>query len=231
MKQLSKNIKSNENIILDDSVTCHLDPDLTYNSRDRKEGWRGCFGQIGAAQKVLENNNVKEGDLFIFFGWFNDCELTDRGYKFIKGNDRHTIFGYLQIDKIIHPSKDIVPEWLIEHPHARNYRRLNNDSNCIYIARETCSFNENIKGYGIFRYSEELNLTKKGYTRTKWDLPEIFRNVAITYHCKDSWQDGYFKSACRGQEFVIEENENIEKWAIDLIEKNAIREEVKVLTK
>ncbi len=231
MKQLNKNIKLGHTQVLTKNMKCHLDPDLCAYSVERKEGWRGAFGQINAAQKVLENNNVKEGDLFLFFGWFNDVIETENGYKFKKGDGKHTIFGYLQIDKIIYPNKNEVPEWLKNHPHAKSLRRLNNESNCIYIARETCTFDENIKGYGMFVYNEELDLTKKGLTRTCWELPDIFKDVSITYHNKDSWKEGYFKSACRGQEFVIEENEQIEKWAINLIKKysaNHIKETVKL---
>ncbi len=219
MKSLNKNIKSSKNIPLTKETKCHLDPDLCYFSVPRKSGWRGAFGQIGAAQKVLINNKVKEGDLFLFFGWFNDVEKEEENYKFKKGNGRHTIFGYLQIDKIIYPKINELPEWLKKHPHASSLKKLNNSSNCIYIAKEKCTFNEHIRGYGMFTYNEELDLSKKGMTRTCWELPEFFKNKKITYHNKESWKDGYFKSACRGQEFVIEENKEIENWAIHLIEK------------
>ena len=219
MKQLNKNIKLGKSRELTSNTNCHLDPDLCDYSVDREVGWRGAFGQISAAQKVLENNNIKEGDIFLFFGWFNDIVETKNGYKFTKGSGRHTIFGYLQIDKIIYPNKDVIPKWLQNHPHAKSLRRLNNNSNCIYIAKEKCTFNENIKGYGMFKYDEELDLSKKGLTRTCWDLPPIFKNVNITYHNKDSWKEGYFKSACRGQEFVVDEDIEIENWAISLIEK------------
>ena len=47
-------------------TTCHLDPDICDYSVDREFNWRGAFGQIDAAQRVLENNDVKEGDLFIY---------------------------------------------------------------------------------------------------------------------------------------------------------------------
>ena len=60
-------------------------------------------------------------------------------------------------------------------------------------------------------------------TRSKWELPDIFREVSITYHNKKSWKDNYFQSACRGQEFVIEENDLIENWAINIIKENARR--------
>lgn len=219
MKKLNSKVKVDgkfENLTM--NTRCHLDPDLVENSIERIDGWRGCFGQIGAAQRVLENNNVKEGDLFIFFGWFNDIEETSKGYSFKKGKDRHIMFGYLQVDKIIHTEKDIIPNWLMMHPHV-NSSRFYKPSNCIYVAKERCTFNQDIKGYGVFKYSEELDLTKKGMSRSCWNLPNIFKGLNITYHSQDSWKDGYFKSACRGQEFVIEENEKIEKWAINLVEK------------
>lgn len=231
MKQLNKNIKSGTTQELTPDIHCHLDPDLCEYSVIRENNWRGAFGQISAAQKVLENNDIKPGDIFIFFGWFNDVVETSKGYQFARGKDRHTIFGYLQIDKIIHPAVDEVPNWLKNHPRARAISRVKKDSNCIYIARETCTFNKNIKGYGMFQYNEELDLTKKGMTRTCWELPDFFKKVNITYHNENSWKDGYFKSACRGQEFVIEENKEIEKWAISLIEKystNKVKQKVKI---
>lgn len=231
MSDLSSNIKSGQNKKLSKDINCHLDPDLCYFSVPRETGWRGAFGQISAAEKVLENNKVKEGDLFIFFGWFNNVSIVNGKYKFKKGDGRHTIFGYLQIDKIIQPGVDEVPKWLKNHPHAIAMSRVKKSSNRIYIAKEVCTFNNNIKGYGMFKYNKELDLTKEGMTRTCWELPKIFKDVNITYHTKDSWKDGYFKSACRGQEFVVEENEKIEKWAIRLIEEystNRVQEEVKI---
>ena len=54
-------------------------------------------------------------------------------------------------------------------------------------------------------------------------MPDIFRNVNIAYHSVTNWKGDYFQSAYRGQEFAIEENLKIEKWAISLIEKNSKR--------
>ncbi len=52
---------------------CHLDPDI----RDLKivNDWAPLFGQEGGAQTHLVNNNVCEGDIFLFFGWFKQTEL------------------------------------------------------------------------------------------------------------------------------------------------------------
>ena len=44
-------------------------------------------------------------------------------------------------------------------------------------------------------------------------LKQNFKEVKITYHSKKSWgRDGVFKSVGRGQEFVMEENNTVEKW-------------------
>lgn len=63
-------------------------------------------------------------------------------------------------------------------------------------------------------------------SRSKWHLPDIFKNVNITYHNKNSWKLNYFQSAMRGQEFIIEENISIEKWAKQLIENNVKKREL-----
>ena len=50
----------------------HLDPDLKALSRPRARGWRPTFGQDEAAEGHLRNNGITIGDLFLFFGWFQD---------------------------------------------------------------------------------------------------------------------------------------------------------------
>ena len=202
---------------------CHLDPDICDFSVRRDKDWKGAFGQIDASATVLSKNGVKEGDLFIFFGWFNDVIIEDNKYRFAKGNGRHTMFGYLQIDKILHPKYDEVPKVFKNHPHEHNLKRKEKNTNTIYIAKDVCTFDKSIKGYGVFKYDKQLDLTKKGMNRTCWDLPDFFKEVKITYHNDKSFKDGYFKAACRGQEFVIEDNKKVEEWAINLIKKHSIR--------
>jgi len=81
------------------------------------------------------------------------------------------------------------------------------------------TWNSEIRGAGTFDFNHNLVLTKEGLTRTKWDLPDFFRKAKISYHSDNSWKDGYFQSANIGQEFVIQTNEEIKKWAKDLIKK------------
>ncbi len=221
MKRVNSKIRCKTWIELSQESTCHLDPDIDYRSIKREKGWRGCFGQGAAAQSVLKNNMIGEGDLFIFFGWFNKCYTSSNGLlKFDKGDGMHVLYGYLQVDSVIYTAKDEIPSWLMYHPHVSE-RHILKENNCIYIAKEFCTWNSKRRGYGVFNYSDQLRLTKVGESRSKWDLPEIFRNVDITYHSKDSWKDDYFQSAHRGQEFVVNENDEIQDWAIKLIEANS----------
>ena len=208
-----------------EKTMCHLDPDLADGAYPRKAGWRGCFGQGGAAQTVLERAGVRAGDVFLFFGWFQKTELRGGRLRFRKGAGFHMLYGYLQIDEAYYPQRSDrpIPEWLQYHPHALS-RRLENPNNCIYLAAEKASWDPTLPGYGLFpEIQEDLILTKPGMTRNRWTLPEEFKGLRITYHSESAWKDGYFQSACRGQEFVFEEDGRVETWAKNLIDRHAVK--------
>lgn len=210
-------------IPINSETKCHLDPDLDYELYPRKRGWRGSFGQADAAQKVLENAGVTVGDLFLFFGWFRYTYYDNGRLRYCKEQGVHMIFGWMQIDQMIYTHKASIPEWLLYHPHSIQ-RRIPRPSNCIFVGRNSATWNDRIRGYGIFnKVDDSLILTKQGMSRSRWQLPECFRNISITYHKPTSWKDGYFQSACRGQEFVFEESKIVEEWACNLIEKNENR--------
>ena len=226
MSDVKGKVKEHEWKPLDGTTRCHLDPDIDFWARKRDLDWKGCFGQIGTAQSVLENAKVGIDDLFLFLGWFQECEEINGSIKMKKGNGKHVMYGYLQIGEVIHTASEKIPEWLRRHPHVDDVR-VSDEKNCIYIARETCKWNEKIPGYGVFKYDVELDLTKPGMSRSKWALPpDIFRGLSIKYHSDKSWKEEapgevYFQSAAIGQEFIIEENENVTKWAQSLVEKNS----------
>ena len=205
---------------------CHLDPDLDRSAVKRPAGWLGSFGQVDASESQLENQGVKEGDLFLFFGWFREYteNSADGSLKPVPRSDRHVIFGYLQIGQILRTCHDVIPHAVREHPHAqKDFIDTHSKNNTIYIARETASWDENIPGYGLLQYCPEAVLTAEGMPRSRWNLEEKWgfqhsdSKPGITYHSEKSWKKGYFQSACRGQEFVIEDNEKIEAWARKLI--------------
>jgi len=81
----------------------HLDPDLDRDRiENRRQRWRPAFGQVGSAQTLLEN--VGEGDLFLFFGWFRHTALCNAHLRYQRPvRDLHVVFGWLQVAQRFHP--------------------------------------------------------------------------------------------------------------------------------
>lgn len=212
IKELKPTTKLNKN------STCHLDPDIRQNAIERGKGWAPLFGQANKAQSHLVKHGVTKGDLFLFFGWFKKTEIRDTKYGFIKDpqnwteKDMHIIFGYLQVGEIFNDMKGL-PQCFNYHPHAQ----IKSSINCLYKASKYLSFLPSYRGAGCLKYHQDLILTKPGCTRSKWNLPAFFKNVNITYHDSDSFKKDYFQSTARGQEFVIEANEEIISWAKKII--------------
>lgn len=210
-----RSLKPRTEIKADDM--CHLDPDLRKDVKDRLPGWKPAFGQSGAALSHLRNMGVGEGDLFLFFGWFRETEMN-QGKLIYKRNakDLHVIYAYMQIGEIIDPKSD-VPEWLKEHPHVSDKKDRNDKNNAIYLSTDNLSIIPDFNGCGLLNYRKDRVLTKDGLSKGKWDLPEFFKYVAISYH-PQPWKDGYFQSADKGQEFVLDATPKIIDWAKHIIE-------------
>ena len=198
----------------------HLDPDINRSTYSpRKRGWRPLFGQSGAAQGHLENQNVCIGDLFLFFGLFQKIEKTSGGWCFVKDAPKqHIIWGWLQIGevrKVDELAKDELP-WSRYHPH-RHPSRGRNRTNTLYIASEELRLDHRsiAPGAGCFpKIDERLVLTNPDGSRvTDWRLPRSFYpdndKSPLTYHPKpDRWKHheeyAYLQSVGRGQEFVLD---------------------------
>jgi hypothetical protein len=221
-----KSIGSKKSVwhLLERSTKCHLDPDMYPHAIHREEGWRPLFGQDEGAQKHLQKRGVGEDDVFLFFGWFKRTRWLNGSLHF-DGTDigRHVIFGYFQIGDIL-PANGISTKWILYHPHIIQPRK--NLNNTIYMAKEFLSWDSALPGAGFFSFNDSLVLTKPGCSRSKWKLPECFkdRDVVISYHNENSWKDGYFQSNLIGQEFVIDDNQQVEEWAKQLISVNVTKE-------
>ena len=126
----------------------------------------------------------------------------------------HVIYGYLQIGEIYNGC-DILPEFCKYHPHARDYYKAKKN-NFIYVANPKLTINPMFNGASFFNFSENLILTKMGMTRSKWNLPDFFKELVISYHNKLSFKDNYFQSAAKGQEFVIEASDELLVWILNL---------------
>ena len=208
----------NPKTTLNESSHCHLDPDLRNGTLVRGNGWKPAFGQTGSLLTELRENGVKEGDLFLFFGWFKQTEYCKGGIRYVpKSPDLHVIYGYMQIDGIVESIKQI-PKWLRYHPHANftNYKDAwSNVQNAIYLSTDRLSFAPKLSGSGIFSFRKDLVLTKAGYSRSRWDFPASMRGTPIS-HNPNGWKPDYFQSAARGQEFVMDCTPEVMEWVNSL---------------
>ena len=212
----------------------HLDPDLNRKKEKRTKGWRPALGQVKAAAGHLLNQHVEKGDLFLFLGWFRHIRQNPQTEKWeYYGPHFHTLFGWLEIDKIINVKdmKDLEPyPFLSIHPHY--YPADKDENNLIFIAKERSDFVPNSFGGGMFnRFSSNLILTKEGHSRSIWSLPKCFDarnnpNHAMSYHRNlTRWEDDsdnqkvILKTVARGQEFVLDTQyfPEVKNWAINLI--------------
>ena len=199
-------------------INVHHDPDIRMDSREvLPEGWVPAFGQIDAAESHLEHQGVKEGDLFLFFGWFGMTQEKNGQLKYIsKEKDKHMIWGYLQIGKISRGKDCLKYPW---HPHCYDY-----GNNTIYEASEKLVINgvdTGLPGAGCLKHSKDVVLTKDGETRSRWLLPDFFKEVNISCHSKESFKpEGYFQTVKIGQEFVVSPDDRVTEWARSIILNN-----------
>ena len=207
------------------NTKCHLDPDLYRNIVPRKKGWKPIFGQIDAAQSHLENEGVKDDDIFLFYGTYRQTEYQGGHLKFVRSDKpKHIIFGYLQIEEILKLNeKKKCPAWMDSHPHTCK-RRREAKNNAIYVSRDNLTWNSKLKGAGTFLFNERLVLTKEGQSKSRWGLDDVFRKVKISCHSDNDWNpEGYFQTNGIGQEFVVHDDKQVEKWAKDLIKSPQFR--------
>ncbi len=188
---------------------CHLDPDLIESVTPRQNKWEAAFGQEGAAAGHLDKQGVDVGDIFLFFGRFRKAAENNGKYTFIKKESEiHAIFGYLQVKRVLRDIDDM-RRLLPDHPHSLFYSYNNNR---IYLAADRLLTTDH-PGAGLFRFNKELVLTSDDMPASRWKknfFPKM--GYSISYHSDSSYKDGYFQSAGRGQEFVIDADSELIKW-------------------
>nr|WP_300146850.1 hypothetical protein [Propionicimonas sp.] len=185
---------------------CHLDPDLRPGTAS---GWVPAFGQTGAAQTHLANQGVGVGDLFLFFGRFRQTELGPDGrLRYVRhAPDQHTIFGYLQVGAV-EQGERVRDYWW--HPHAENPDPLPN--NTLYLGADRLMATD-LPGAGVLDYREDRVLTAPGQSLSRWRILDWMTQGKMSYHSALSIKDGYFQSAAKGQEFVVEATADALEWA------------------
>jgi len=201
------------------SHSAHLDPDIRFECLPkRNKDWRPVFGQSDAALGHLNKQGVQPGDIFLFFGWFRQTEWHKSKLRYVKNSPHlHIIYGYLQIDQII-SNAEPAPDYALRHPHANTFHR-SKSLNAIFVGTENLTFSPSHPGAGTLQFSENRVLTQPGQSRSRWKLPEFFRELDISYHTPHSFKPDFFQSAAKGQEFVIQADARLTAWARDIVQK------------
>ena len=190
---------------------CHLDPDLWMDVKQRKDGWMPAFGQADQSLSELNNNEFGEGDLFLFFGWFRETEYVNGKLRYKrKAPDIQLIYGYLQIGTILTADNNI-PDWLTDHPHAYRLKE-GSRRDAIFLPNEYLDFMSDSPGASMLKFSPQLILTAPGMSRSKWKLPDFFKNIRIGHSPKQPAKGEYFQSASIGQEMIWECTEEAMEW-------------------
>ncbi len=176
---------------------CHYDPMFSDD--------RCAFGQTGAAQGHLTNQDVGVGDVFLFFGLFANLDRTD---------PHHRIFGYLKVERVVclgsKPKLSDQPDgFKHRHPHTIDDW---NDNNTLYLGT----------GRTAMATNPQLRLTAVGESVSTWKVPSWLRRTRLTYHSKaNRWKEqNILQSASRGQEFVtdISGDTDANRWLMNVLE-------------
>lgn len=203
-------------------ITCHLDPDIES----------GLFGQCSKAAQHLLNNNVQVGDLLLFFGWFREFDIKTYKFSTQDKTGNHCIYAYFKIGRILDLNNSQDMEEALQltktHPHIAYTSTEYQKTNLLFVADTKLLEDSDIRGCGRLKFSQSTTLTKPNENKSIWQLPKCFLNIRMTYHAnKNRWVElnkkfCQLKSVCRGQEFIISENKDVEKWAIELIKENLL---------
>lgn len=191
----------------------------------------GHLAKGGAAAGHLINQGVRRGDLFLFFGLFQ--ELSPGQPRRYAGPRHHRIYGWLQIGDVLGLDGDgsrVLQRypWLRNHPHARpGWDGFANHT--IYVASEKLHIDgmpTEIPGSGVF--ANGIVLIAPGKPASIWQVPNWLHpgkgGTGLTYHPAGRWlPDGLVQSAYRGQEFVAdgENRVDVRDWLAETMEEQA----------
>lgn len=106
--------------------------------------------------------------------------------------DIHAIYGYLEVDRVLDiQARDSVPTWAKYHPHIKGRREYGEQRNSVYLATDTFSIYPHKPGWGSFKYSPQLVLTKGGAkTKSLWELPPCFQDEQSNFtHAFKIWDE------------------------------------------
>jgi hypothetical protein len=74
---------------------------MDAGSLARPPGWREALGQVSAAQSHLSNNDVGQGDVFLFWGLYRCAVRSPTGSWSFAGIAEHRLFGWPQVNEVL----------------------------------------------------------------------------------------------------------------------------------
>lgn len=205
---------------------CHLDPDIDDAATicPRPSSWRGALGQVGNAQSHLRNRKVGRGDLFVFWGLFQEVEKRSGRWGY-HGSPRHAIFGWLQVADVFSVATDgdeirTKHPWLTGHAHLRDGWEIFDDrpeklKNTVYVAEERLSLfpDSNLPGFGTLAAAHVLSASGNG-PKSVWRVPEWLNplrgGTGLTFHSSNRFSGDLLSTVGRGQEFVADIGDRLE---------------------
>lgn len=192
-----------------DDVKFHFDPEIQSVENIRSYA---AFGQSGAASSHLLSKGIESGDVFLFFGTFKKTLLEHGKITYDSAmHEIQAIWGYMIVDDIIHVNR-ITESQVEKYPDIKTHLHYLNKEN---------EEGENIiicgSRFGTFDYAVKYCLTKLGYKKSFWELPDFFKNTNISY-CGAVENPKRFKSADIGQEFVVMnfDEDKMKSWLLSL---------------
>lgn len=210
-----KQLKVNQSVF---KKECHLNPDLTKDIHDKVPmDWTPIFAQADKAEEYLEKEEVEEGDVFLFFGWFRRTEDNkDGALRYKRGAaDQQCVYGYLQIGEIV-KGKDV--ENYPWHLHSAYFEEDPDTNNTMYIASPKLvinGVNTGLPGAGTLKYAEDLLVNLPAQNRASWNMETFFKGV------EDGIEAGKVIDGRLGQEFVIPESRKAADWLMMVINRNS----------
>jgi hypothetical protein len=212
----------------------HIDPDLDRSALTRERGWRPLLGQTGAAQGHLQNQGVRSGDVFVFFGLFQNVRKHGGVLRVLRDSTpQHVIFGWLQVGEVLFVDRcsQNSLKWAAYHPHTN---REPDAQNTLYVACDHLQLpgrrGLKVPGAGVFsRYDPALRLTAPESAKPSlWLLPDWFhpkgRDSSLSYHGDTSrWTTAdeavLLQAVARGQEFILDCDDYPESadWLAELV--------------
>ena len=214
---------------------CHLDPDLSADALERPPGWRPAFGQVDGPQTELKNQGIGPGDLFLFFGLFQEVEEVAES-KWRRAPDAprvHRVFGWLQVSEIVTVGVDTAGAvkarpWLRAHPHVNG--RSWPANNTIYLPTPKLCIDGSdigVDGGGVFRSADDrrytlTSITCAGEGSSHWKLPwkmwSAWRHRRPEQYRKRERSWVHVDVRGPGQEFVFDGTPRVIEWVRELFE-------------